>query len=276
MNQLRISNYNFPATLLGGQSFGWEYEDGYFYGFTQTRAIKIKIVPDRFFWQTYPELNDEHFMRQYFRIDVDYERIQNEISKDEHVRSAMKNFPYLRVLRQGFEETLLSFLFTANRNIPLIRTSIRLVARKFGQEVKVGKKTIHLFPKTEVLARASVEDLVGCKTGFRARYIKAAAQRLAETNISESIDRMSESDSRETLKNFPGVGDKIADCVLAFGLGHDNVTPIDVWTKRVLTDFYGMSETEDYDNMRKWFSEYFNGYAAWAGQYLFEYIRTIK
>ncbi len=276
MNQLRISNYNFPATLLGGQSFAWDYEGGYFYGSTQTRAIKIKIISDRIFWQTYPVLNDEHFIRRYLQIDVDYDRIQNEINKDEHVRNAMKNFPYLRVLRQGFEETLLSFLFTANRNIPLIRTSIRLVAKKFGQKVKVGKKMVHLFPETKVLARASVDDLVSCKTGFRAKYIKAAAQRLVELNISESIDQMSESDARETLKNFPGVGDKIADCVLAFGLGHDNVTPIDVWAKRVLTNFYGVSETEDYENMRKWFSEYFDGYAAWAGQYLFEYIRSLK
>ncbi len=86
---------------------------------------------------------------------------------------------------------------------------------------------------------------------------------------------MSETDARKTLLGINGVGEKIADCVLVFGLGFDNVTPLDVWSKRVFTRFYKLNPKMKYEDMRFWASNYFEGYAGWAGQFLYEYIRTL-
>jgi N-glycosylase/DNA lyase len=226
-------------------------------------------------WQTYPEKNNIDFIKNYLRLDVNYPRIIKKIQKDKHIKSAIKKYPDLRLLKQDFEETLLSFLVSSNNNIRSIRKIIRSMNKKFGRAIKIDGREIFLFPKTEVIAEAKLEDLLECKLGFRAKYLKGAAKYLLENDLSKKIEKMSETDVRKTLLGIHGVGEKITDCVLVFGLGFDNVTPLDVWGKRVFTKFYKLSPKMKYEDMRFWASNYFEGYAGWAGQFLYEYIRTL-
>lgn len=273
MNQLYLPNYNLQWTLLGGQSFGWEQEGEYFYGFTQKRAIKLKRQGDFILWQTYPERDDEEFIKEYLRYDVDYEHIIQKISKDEHINLAIEKYPHLRLLKQDFEETSLSFILSANNSIKNIRRSIRLINQKFGKPITADDKKIFLFPESEIIAQAKLEDLLETGIGFRAKYFKSAAEHLLSSNLSKNIKDLNDTEARAELKRINGVGDKIADCVLIFSLSMDHVTPLDVWGKRVLTDLYQLDPKLKYEDMRKWVSEYFEGYAGWAGQFLFEYIR---
>jgi N-glycosylase/DNA lyase len=146
----------------------------------------------------------------------------------------------------------------------------------YGSAINVDGYQFYLFPKTENLAEARIEDLLKAKIGFRAKYIKTAAQRLLSTRLKGETGNLSKDEIRDKLLEFYGVGEKIADCVLCYSLGCDNVTPIDVWGKRIATELYGLDVKKRYKDYRDWFSNYFNGYAAWAGQFLFEYIRNHK
>ncbi len=282
MNKLSLSHYDLNMTLLGGQSFAWDFQDDFYYGFTKDKIIKLKLDIETchgkslLHWQTYPEKDDLDFLKKYLRLEVNYPHIIKKIQKDSHIKSAIRKYPGLRLLKQDFEETLLSFLISSNNNIRSIRKIIRSMNRKFGKTLNVEGEKIYLFPRTEVIADAKLEDLLECKFGFRAKYIKGAARYILEKDLSKNIEKMSESDSRTALLDMKGVGDKIADCVLVFGLGFDNITPLDVWGKRIFTKFYKLNPKMKYEDMRKWISNYFNGYAAWAGQFLYEYIRNLS
>ena len=275
MNKLLLPKYNLHTTLLGGQAFNFDFDGEYFHGFTQDKVIKIKKDGDEVCWQTYPENDDINFLRKYLRLDVDYPKILKTIQKDHYIKSAIRKYPHLRLLRQDFEQTLFSFILSTNNNIRSIRKLIRSMSQKFGKFVTVNGKKIFLFPKTETIANAKLEELLKCKLGFRAKFLKGAAQYLSRTNLSKKIQNYSEADARNALKEIKGVGNKITDCVLVFSLGFNNVTPLDIWAKRVLTKFYNLNPKMKYEDMQKWIDNYFEGYAAWAGQFLYEYIRTL-
>ena len=279
---MHLPQYDLKETLLGGQAFNFDFDGEYFYGFTQKKTIKLRIDVGAgrdqplLYWQTYPEKDDIEFVKSYLRLDINYQNVLKEIQKDRYVKSAVKKYPNLRLLRQDFEQTLLSFLISSNNNIASIRKIIRMMNRKFGKSVSVNKEKIFLFPETEVIADAKLEDLLKCKLGFRAKFLKTAAKHILETNLSKEIVKMSEDKARSRLKEIKGVGDKITDCVLVFSLGFDNVTPLDIWGKRICTRFYGLSPKTSYEVMRSWIMSYFGNYTAWAGQFLYEYIRHLK
>lgn len=281
MNKLFLPQYDLNMTLLGGQSFAWDFEDGYYWGFTKDKVVKLKIdetireLP-LLYWQTYPEKDNFDFVKKYLRLEVAYPKIIKKIQKDKYIKLAIKKYPNLRLLKQNFEETLLSFLISANNNIRSIRRIIRSMNKKFGKSLNVDGREIFLFPETEVIANAKLDDLLECKLGFRAKYIKGAAKHLLKKGLSNKVSKMSESEIRNSLLEINGVGEKIADCVLVFGLGFDNVTPLDVWGRRVFEGFYKLDPKMKYEVMRNWASNYFEGYSAWAGQFLYEYIRNLK
>ncbi len=282
MNKLFLPQYDLNMTLLGGQSFAWDFEDGYYYGFTKDKVVKLKLDVETYhdkpllYWQTYPKKDNFDFVEKYLRLEVNYPQIIKKIQKDKYIKLAIKQYPNLRLLKQDFEETLLSFIVSANNNIRSIRKIIRSMNMKFGKSLNVNGKKIFLFPETEVIANAKLNDLLECKLGFRAKYIKGAAKHLLKTDLSKKVTEMLESDVRNSLLEINGVGDKIADCVLVFGLGFDNVTPLDVWGRRIFEEFYKLDPKMKYGTMRNWASNYFEGYSAWAGQFLYEYIRNHK
>ena len=281
MNKLLLPKYNLEMTLLGGQTFNFDSNHEGYYGFTQDKVIELKRVVETphgaslLHWQTYPEHDDIDFLKNYLRLDVNYENILKKIQKDSFVKKAVKKYPDLRLLKQDFEQCLLSFIISSNNNIKPIRKIIRSMSKKFGKSIIIKNEKIHLFPETKVLAEAKMEDLLECKLGFRAKFIKGAAQHILETNLSKKIKSMDEDNARIAIKKINGIGDKITDCVLVFALGFDNVTPLDVWGKRVCTEFYKLNSKMKYNEMRNWLQNYFNGYTAWAGQFLFEYIRHL-
>jgi N-glycosylase/DNA lyase len=276
MNKIKINQFNLRDTLLGGQSFSWDQIGDYFYGFTQNELIKLKQDQNSIYWQTYPEKDNFDLVKNYLRIDFDYENMLTRIKKDEHINKAIKAYPDLRILKQNFDQTLLSFIMSPVKNINSIRKSIRLLNQKFGKVIKVDGTEFHLFPSTKTLSEAPLNILLETKIGFRAKNLRASAKKLIEFSASNNLKDLNSDAAHKTLKSFPGVGDKVADCVMIFSLGFDNITPLDVWGKRVLIDFYKLNPKMKYAEMKAWLGEYFQGYAGWAGQFLFEYIRNIN
>lgn len=277
MNQISLKQYDLNMTLLGGQAFNWDFDpnEQCYWGFTQDKIIRFKKEKDRLFWQTYPENNSHSFIKSYLRLNVDYSKIIKKIQKDKYIKAAIKHNPGIRLLKQDFDQTLLSFLISSNNNIRSIRKIVRSLCNKFGKEVNISRNKFYLFPDTKTIAEAKPESLLECKLGFRAKYLKAAAKHILETNLDKKIHYMNEQNARNSLINISGVGDKIADCILVFSLGFDNITPLDVWGKRFLTKYYKLSPKMKYVDMRGWVDNYFEGYAGWAGQFLYEYIRSL-
>jgi N-glycosylase/DNA lyase len=286
MNKLRLENYNLHWTLMGGQSFSWDYDESNntYYGFTQDKAIVLREEKKasklensiNIYWQTYPQKDDIGFLYRYLRLDVNYNEIIREINKDGHIDRAIKIYPDLRLLNQDFEQTLLSFLFSSNNNIKAIRRSIRILNTMFGEKMNIGEGEVFLFPKTELLSKTSVDDLLKTSMGYRAKFLKDAANHLISTDISERINSLETEEARNELIKLKGVGDKIADCILVFSLSRDEITPLDVWGKRFLVNYYNLNPKTNYKDMRKWINNYFGSYTAWAGQFLYEYIRNFK
>ena len=280
MNEFVFKQYDLYSTICGGQAFNFDFDrsENCFWGFTQDKAIVLKpegeLPGARLRWQTYPDNDNFEFLKKYLRLDVDYQKILNKIQKDKYIKTAIKQFPNLRLLKQDFEQTLLSFILSTNNNIPAIRKLVRALCQRFGKIININERKIYLFPKTEVIAEAKLEDLLECKLGFRAKFLKGAAKHLLKTNLSKKILETDENNARAALKEIKGVGDKITDCVLVFGLGFDSVTPLDIWAKRALVNFYKLNPKMRYEDMRKWMNNYFGDYTSWAGQFLFEYIRN--
>ncbi|MCA9382571.1 hypothetical protein KC660_04160, partial [Candidatus Dojkabacteria bacterium] len=156
--------------------------------------------------------------------------------EDEYMTRAKEKFNGIRILKQPFDETLISYLFSATKSIKSIRTSMRIFTKKFGNEIKVDGETYYLFPQIEAIADASIEELLECRIGFRARNVKAAAESLLDEDFKNRIiNNSNEETVRAELTKLQGVGTKIADCTLTYSLGFDNVMPLDRWGIRILT-----------------------------------------
>lgn len=120
----------------------------------------------------------------------------------------------------------------------------------------------------------SDEDFRKLGAGFRSKYVVQAIDKLAKGTLSEAIfSNLDSNAARTILMQNDGIGEKIADCILAFSLSYTDITPIDLWGKRVLTEIYGLHENSSYKTLGQWYTEYFGQYTVFAGQILFEYIR---
>lgn len=275
MNKLKLKNYNFEKTLLGGQAFNWDFINDSYYGFTTNRIIKIEPTSSGILWQTYPHSNDEIYIRNYLNIDIDYDTILKDINKDSNIAQAIDSVKNVRILNQDFEQTLFSFILTAHKNIKAVRKVIRDLSREYGTKIVVDDIEFFTFPTTEKLASLSESDIRKYGAGFRSGYIVDAAKILLDNNnMGSQLKSMYEHSARVELLKFKGIGDKVADCILTFSLGFYTVTPLDIWALRVLSDMYGLNIKAKYSTLRQWYSEYFGENTAWAGQFLFEYLRS--
>jgi N-glycosylase/DNA lyase len=274
MNKTFFPEINLETTLLGGQSFSWIKKDDFYIGSTINCIVKLKKEGLFLIWQTYPEKDDFDFIRNYFYMDFNYTNMICNIFKDAFIKKAIKKYYGLRVLNQGFTETLMSFLLSSHKGIKAIRKNIEQLRFKFGKKVTVDDCDYYLFPEPEKIASTQVSDLLDCGTGFRARYLKEASKLLVDSQPKEYILHAGEDEARKELIKITGTGEKIADCILAFGAKMGTVTPLDVWGKRFCVQYYNLPEKTDYKGMRSWLNEYFGQYTSWAGQFLFEYIRN--
>lgn len=272
-NKIKIEDYNLDATLSSGQCFVWKKDGKLWYGSTSQGLIIVgQEGKNTLLWQTYPQSDNWELVKQYFRFDFDYQQFLNLYPEDEYIQKSIEKYSGLRLLKQDFVETTISYIIATNKNIPAIKKSIEKLSFLLGNKIILNNKEYYTFPTIERIAEAKCDLLKSCSFGYRVPYLNETSRVLLNSNISDW--GMDEDYDRERLLKLKGVGNKVADCVLVFGLGYDNVTPLDVWGKRSLVDYYGLDPTMNYKVMREWTKTHFKGYASWAGQYLFEYIRN--
>ena len=215
----------------------------------------------------------------FFRKNDDLEKIIKSISKDKTVKSAVKKFQGLRILRQDPFQCLISFIVSSNSNIPKIKLNIENISKKFGRKIKFYNQEFFLFPNPKKLANASINEITSCGVGYRAKFIKEAAKMTDKKEI--DFDYLKKCDYQETKENIcqiPGVGGKVADCVMLFSLNKLEAVPLDRWVVRILEKYYSKKfeintktiTEKQYNILHKKIVDHFGPYAGYAQQFLFK------
>lgn len=215
--------------------------------------------------------------KSYFDLDTDYGIIKESIIKaDERLSEVILKHSGIRILRQDFFETLISFIISQNKQIPHIKQIVHIISEKFGQPISAkGGRTAYTFPTVRELFDVSEEELRDCKVGFRAPYIRQAVDMVYDRQIEgDMLKNMTFQEAKKSLLSIKGVGEKVANCVLLFGLSFTSAFPVDVWMKRIMEEMYFHKNTKK-DVIEKFAAELFGKYAGYAQQYLFAYGRDM-
>ena len=264
-----VEHFDLAATLDCGQAFRFEQEEpGRWRGIIGRREITLFHDGKDILLSPCTRADYEGFYENYFDLKTDYSAIQRALSKDRYVGRGIAYAPGLRILNQDPYETVISFLISQNNNIKRIKRIIQNLAQRAGERLASG----HAFPTTEALAGLEEEELLALGTGYRAKYILGTARRLAEGFCLESLRDMPYQAAKEQLMTLPGVGPKVADCILLFSLGHRESFPVDTWVKKALCNIYPECCAKD---AQKVMMEKFGNLAGYANHYLFHCIRNM-
>ena len=254
---------NIFDSLLCGQTFRFKKLDNNLYEvFSKDEYATIKDEGDRYIVDT----NNEKYFYDYFNLNVDYSIILNELRKDDYLKDIIpKDLIPLRILKQDSFEMIISFIVSANNNIPRIKGIIERMCINDGENIGENK---FAFPTADKLATRDVKYFESIGLGYRAPYIFNTAQCIANGafNVNEILSLDTEG-ARKKLLTLQGVGPKVADCILLFGYNRYDVFPVDTWIKKVYVDVFNKDNKPD--QMRKDFINRFGKYSGIAQQYLF-------
>lgn len=270
-----------------GQCFRWNIEDdGSYTGVVKNNVLNVKKEENSIIIKGMCEDNLEELCKDYFDLDTDYQKIKNKLSKlDNNLRVSIKYGNGIRILKQDIWEALISFIISANNNIPRIKAIIERISKEYGEEIIWDNKKYYTFPNPEQLSNASVSDLRKLGLGFRDVRVFETCRLINQNIISiEELETIKNIDElKEQLLRFPGVGPKVADCIMLFSMKKLEVFPIDVWVKRVMTELYG-DEIRKLKNTNtiisnkqilEYAQQYFGNLAGVAQQYLFYWRRDL-
>jgi N-glycosylase/DNA lyase len=281
------SPFNMDVTLCCGQTFRWDKQGEWWYGVVGERVLKIHQIEDCL----EIENADTHFVRNYLGLHDDLTSILSQISKDKHIKQAIATFGGLRILRQDPWECLISYICATYKNIAAIKRMLLNLSCRLGDKVRLDSYDFYTFPTPEQLAKASADELAKCGLGYRAKYVHETAKMVYENLVDfERLKKTDYDEARAELLRFPGIGQKVADCILLFSLDKFEAFPIDVWIKRVILRHYRrhfpaefISKIEDkqsltnreYEKLGLFGRKYFGKFAGYAQEYLYHYERTL-
>ena len=256
-----VRDLDLEQTLDCGQSFRWEKQnDGSFSGVAFGKYVNISLDgTDMIIKNAAPD--DEKIWREYFDLELDYGKIRGDISKLHPVlEEAARYAPGIRILRQEPYEALCTFIISQNNNIKRIKGIVARLCESFGDEIDEG---VYTFPNAERLEELTPDDLAPLRAGFRNRYIIDSAKKVASGEVDLELCKTADYEAaRAELMKITGVGVKVADCTLLFGMHRVEAFPVDVWMKRAMEKLFpGMTAND------------FGEYAGIAQQYIFHYSR---
>ena len=257
-------DFDLPHTLDCGQAFRWVCDEkNVWSGVAFNRFLKLEKLTDGtvVLYNTTAE-DFENIWKDYFDFSRDYGEIIKILSENSVLKQACEYSHGIRILNQEPFETLCSFIISQNNNIKRIKGIISRLCENFGEK----KEGYYTFPTAEKLASLTLEDLAVLRSGFRAKYLLDAAQKVANGEVELSkLKEMNLEDARNQLMKIKGVGPKVADCCLLFSHRHTDAFPKDVWIKRAMEVLFGGE-----------LPECAKEYAGIAQQYIFFYARDTK
>lgn len=232
-----IDRIDIERSCACGQSFRWKKDGDGFVAPALGRVVRV--CQNDCDISIYPcKKGEEKDWLAYFDLDRDYAAIEKRLSVDEQLSMCIGSASGIRVFAQEPFETLITFIISANNNIGRIAGIVERLCALCGEKAELDGKEYYLFPKPESIAALEESELVRIGSGYRAPYIKKSAAIIAGGYQLEKLRDMPLDIARKELLKFPGVGPKVADCVLLFGLGHTDAFPVDVWIGRAMSEIF--------------------------------------
>ncbi|MSU33761.1 MAG: 8-oxoguanine DNA glycosylase [Pedosphaera sp.] len=273
-----LADFDLAATLTSGQAFRWRFVDGGWEAVVAGRWVRLEQRPFGIRAVTSAFCANWEWIEEYLRLGDDMPAILASFPDDPPMRSAQASCRGLRLLRQDPWESLASFIASSSKQIVQIQEIVRLLSERFGEPVKVppDRPPLWKFPTVERLATATEIELRNCKLGFRAPYLLGTARRIVfgELNLA-SLRNLELRVARDALMECPGVGRKIAECVLLFGYGFPTAFPVDVWIRKALHRLYFPKVRRmSPQRLERFVESHFGTNSGYAQQYLFHYVRT--
>lgn len=259
-----------------GQAFRWyKQEDKSYIAIHKGKVINVKKDGEDIIFYNTNMKDFQNIWHDYFDLGRDYSKIKKELSKDPILKEAIKFGEGIRILNQEPFETIISFIISANNQIPRIKKSIELISQNYGELIGTyNNEEYYSFPEANVLARVDEKELEEIsRVGYRAKYIVNTSKMIHSGEIDLSqVFELSTKEAKEILMKLPGVGPKVSDCVLLFAFNKDDAFPVDVWIGRIMKHFY-LEENTKLKDISIYANDKFKDLAGFAQQYLFYYAR---
>lgn len=273
-----IHPFDLAAISEGGQAFRWNrQEDGSYTGVVGPWVIEAKQQGDELWIDTNAPRSAEDRIRDYFDLNRDYKAIEVELCGFPEMVPMVKFSSGYRILRQDPWETTISFIISANNHIRNIKNTIELLCQCYGEPIAYKGKIYYAFPTPEALAGGTAEELKDTRCGYRDRYILGAAEMIARGEVDlEEVKTLPTPLAKKELLRLPGVGPKVANCILLYSMQKFDALPVDVWIKRALEALYFNGKNTPRQELQKFAEDRFGPMAGFAQQYLFRYFRTVN
>lgn len=271
-----VKDFDLRQTFDCGQCFRWEKHGTGYIGIAYQKPLYITQDCDTVTLHGTSEADWNSVWKEYFDFDRDYGAIKQSLISDDIMKQAVSFGGGIRILAQEPFECLISFIISASNNIPRIKKIIDNLCNEFGESVEYMGKTYRTFPTAERLADLNLSDLSVIRAGFRDKYILSAARAAADGTIDLNALRSATADyAKSELIKLSGVGSKVAECTMLFGLNKRASFPVDVWIKRIMEYCYFDGEHSAKETAA-FAAEKFGELGGYAQQYLFYWARENK
>lgn len=283
-----VKDFNIKQILECGQCFRWEKITDTNYIVVAYRRV-IEVIQDG---SKVTILNTtmkdfDEIWKDYFDLNVNYEEVKEELSKDELLKKSVEFGYGIRILNQDSFEMLISFIISARNSIPSIMKTIKKISERWGDKIEYKGNIYYAFPTPEQLNEATLEEIKETGASFRSKYIidtiskvNAAIEAKNNGTLNEELQQfdleyiksLPVDECHKALQNFMGVGAKVADCIMLFSMSKHSAFPVDVWIKRAMIHFY-LAPDVSLNKIRVFGRDKFGELAGLAQQYLFYYAR---
>ena len=274
MNKIILKEkLDLELSLFSGQAFRWKKKLNWYYGFIDNKFLKLRIKNNCLEYVCSDDWVTQDKVYDYFGLGTKYDEIFENFD-DELSTVAYKKLQGMRVLNQDPWECLISFIISAWSNVPKISNTLHLLCKKLGRKYILDDMVGYSFPTPIQITGLTEFEIKSFGLGYRAQYVLQTSKIIKEKKILLS-DLYNEDyfDSLKFLLAFPGVGDKVANCVLIYSLKKYNAFPVDLWVERLLVEDYGLNKKMSLINKRKWGQNYFGKFSGIIQHYLFHYKR---
>ncbi|MDR7522448.1 MAG: DNA glycosylase [Armatimonadota bacterium] len=261
--------YRLDRTLTSGQCFRWTVTGGSAWGVVDGTVAVVEQDARGLAvaWSGPP--GDPARLWRHLGADQPLEAVEAVLARDPVLRRLLPLTSGIALMRQDPWECLVSYVISAFNNIPKIRLTIGRLARALGSSIRPAGDA-WTFPGPDRLAGARLDVLRACALGYRARSVRALARLVADGEVDlDAIGRLPLTEARAALLELPGVGEKVADCVLLFAFGCTEAFPVDVWVQRAVERWYFGGRAKTPRAIRAWAVGRFGHLAGYAQQHLF-------
>lgn len=297
---IQLDVFDLQSTVESGQSYTWAREDGLMYedaiayggdawyytvlspdalppGISAEEPVVVRVRQQsgRLVWES--NIDAHGLLVRLLGLDEDLDSIIAEFPDDPLVQDAYNAYRGMRLVRDPFFSSLISFICSAQMRVSRIHDMQQRLAREFGETVRFDGGTYHAFPTPDQLAGTSESELRDLKLGYRAPYVQETAEMIASGDSAGETAGLPYEEARESLTRFVGCGEKVADCVLLFSLGYLQAVPLDTWIRGAIEEHYPDCQRDNYTETSRAIRERLGGtYAGYVQTYVFHYLRAAE